>query len=348
MKTGKTKTARAGKKVRRMRMVIVCVAVVAAAVVVLVVIRRALSSSGAQDAVYVVRSEVYKNEISVAGTVSAAQEQTLQALSDGTVVAVYVEQGDHVKEGDTIIQLDDTEQQYNLARHDYDMETTRISGSQKELALMETERLSLVQKIAERKVSATFDGIIADIDVYVGDSLEAKDSVGTLVDVSYLIADVEVAETDVSKLAVGQEVEFTFPSYTGAVTGYVTGWPAIGEVTDRGATVVEARLRIDDYPEVLLPNFSFSGKIKISPDETFLVVERYAIGNKDGKAFAVRVSDSKTVELEVESYSGDYVKILSGDVKAGDALAQQSAPKASGSSRRGGPGGMGGPPPGMM
>ena len=164
-------------KSKKILVIIICSAILIGAAVSITAIKNKLSPSQTSQTTYIVKKEIYKNEISVSGTVSAAQEQTLQALSDGTVVAVFVKQGDKVKKGDTIIQLDDTTQQYNLAKHDYEMETTRISGSRKELALKETERLSLLQKISERKVLATFDGIIADIDVSVGDSLEAKDSV---------------------------------------------------------------------------------------------------------------------------------------------------------------------------
>ncbi len=318
-------------------------------------IRKIISAKeNSSETTYTVKQEIYSNTISIAGVVSAAQEQTLQALSDGTVMAVYVQKGDTVKKGDVIIQLDDTTQQYNLAKHDYDMETTKISGSKKELALMETERLSLLQKIAERKVTATFDGIIADLDVSVGDSLEAKDSVGKLVDISYLIADVEVAETDVAKLAEGQKVEFTFPAYDGKVEGYVVSWPAIGEVTSRGATVVNVRVRIDEYPKTVLPNFSFSGSIKISPDETFTLVERYAVGRENGQAFVEKAKTGEKISVKVVPYSGDYVKILEGNVSEGDILVQQTAPKSSGFNRGGpgrngggGPGGgAGGPPPG--
>ena len=324
--------------------------------IALIVTKKIVSSKNKSNVTYTVKKEVYENVIDIAGVVSAAQEQTLQALSDGTVIAVYVKQGDYVKKGDVIIQLDDTTQKYNLAKHDYDMETTKISGSKKELELMQTQRNALIQKIAERKVSATFDGIIADIDVAVGDSLEAKDSVGTLVDVSYLIADVEVAETDVSKLSPGQTVDFTFPAYSGDVSGYVVGWPAIGSVTSRGATVVNVRLRIDEYPEAILPNFSFSGKIKISPDENYLIVSRYAIGRENGKAFVVDARTGTKTYVTVVPYDSEYVKIESG-LEGGEVLSAQSTSKKSGMNR-GGPGGnnkmpspgamgAGGPPPGF-
>lgn len=320
----------------------------------LFVARTFVSKKNSLTETYRVRKEVYQNVIEIAGVVSAAQEQTLQALSAGTVMAVYVKQGDHVKKGDTIIQMDDTTQKYNLAKHDYDMETTRISGSKKELQLMQTQRDALVQKIAERKVSATFDGIIADIDVAVGDSLEAKDSVGTLVDATYLVADVEVAETDVAKLKPGQEVDFTFPAYSGTVKGYVVGWPAIGSVTSRGATVVKARVRIDEYPSSILPNFSFSGKIKISPDEEYLIVERYAVGREDGKAFVVDARSGEKKYVTVRPYGKEYVRIDSG-LSGDEVLAAQSAASKSGmnmNGRRNGssggmPGGMGGGMPPM-
>ena len=176
----------------------------------LFLIKRLLANKDNENITYTVNQESYENVIEISGTVSAAQEQTLQALSDGTVVGLYVQEGDYVKKGDVILQLDDTSEQYNLAKHDYDMATTRISGSERELKLMETQRLSLVQKIADRQVIATFDGVIAQLDVSVGDSLEAKDTVGTLVNLDYLTADVEIAETDVSKLEVGQKVTFSF------------------------------------------------------------------------------------------------------------------------------------------
>ena len=200
----------AKKKNRWLKLLLILIVSVVVIIGALSVVKKLLAAKKLNNTTYKVREEIYENAIDIAGTVSAAQKQTLQALSDGTVVAVNVKQGDVVKKGDVIIQLDDTTQKYNLAKHDYDMQTTLITGAARQYQLMKTQRDALVQKVEERKVTATFDGIIADIDVAVGDSLEAKDSVGTIVDVSYLTADVEISETDVSKLAVGQTVEFTF------------------------------------------------------------------------------------------------------------------------------------------
>ena len=315
----------------KLQLIIICSAVFIVISTGLTITRMLLSKKTNKNIVYHVKKETYENCIEIAGTVSAAEEQTLQALGAGTVINVFVKKGDRLKKGDIIIQLDSTEQEYNIAKLDYDMAASKISGSKKEQELQEKQRLSLLRKLEDRKVTATFDGIIADLDVSEGDSLEAKDSVGTLVNIDYLTADVEVSETDVPKLKIGQRVDFTFPAYKGTVQGYVVGWPAIGEVTSRGATVVKAKVRIDDYPEQILPNFSFTGKIQITEPTDNIIVERYAIAYEDKKPYVETVT-GKRIDVKVQPYGKQYVKILEG-LNGGEVLKAQSAPKESGTNR---------------
>lgn len=348
------------QKLRRGRKIAVAVVMLVALVASGLFISRRLVAKKKAGSVqtYRVRREVYENVIEIAGTVNAAKKQSLQAQGDGTVVGVYKKEGDRVRKGELILQEDDSTQKYNLAKLDYDIATARTTGARREIELLETQRISLVQKITERKIVATFDGVIASLDVDVGDYLEAKDSIGTLVDTSYLTAEVEIAETDVAKLVAGQKVLFTFPAYHDTVEGYLVSYPAIGETTSRGATVVKAKVRIDDAPPTILPNFSFTGKIQITEPENKLVVERYAIGHERGVSFVEIVDASgktQRVEVEVEPFGAQYVNILRG-LSGGERLKAQSDAEKSGrlrvNSRRsgggsaGGAGGFGGPPPG--
>ena len=326
---------------KKIKIIIICLAVLAVITAGLVILKTILSSNNDQKVLYTANVETYENIIEISGTVAAAQQQTLQAKSAGTVTAVYVKAGDKVKKGDIIIQLDASEQLYNLEKQEYNMATKKLTASARELRLLETERNSLLQKVEDRKVTATFDGIIADLDVAVGDSLEAKDTVGTLVNIDYLTAEVEVTETDVSKLQIGQTVNFTFPAYSKeTVKGYVTGWPAIGEVTSRGATVVNVKLRIDNYPEEILPNFSFTGKIEISPTEQYVVVSRYAIGYENKEPYVVLAKGEQKKSVKIQPYGMEYVKVLEG-LEGGEVLIQQSKPRASGMNRNRPGGGAG-------
>lgn len=267
-------------KSRKFKLIIILVVIAGAAgfAALRVVFRR----SAAEAQTWTVRSETFTNIIEIAGTISAAKEQKLQAAGTGTVTAVFVTEGDTIRSGDRILKLDDAEQRYNLAKLDYDIAQRQISGSPRELALMRTQRDVLIQRIKDREIIANFNGVIAEFTAAVGDVFEAKDSVGVIVDRSYLTATVEVAETDAPKLRAGQKVTLKFPALANEpVEGRVFSFPAMAAKSNRGASVVKAEIRVDDPPDLILPNYSFTGEIEISPPVTLLLVERWAIGWED-------------------------------------------------------------------
>ena len=281
-----------------------------------------------QNVTYTVHSETVENIIEIAGTISAAQEQKLQAAGDGTVTGVYVSAGDTVKKGDILIRIDDTTQQYELEQQDYQIEQKRISGAQRDVEMLLKQRKVLEQKLEDRIIKANFDGSVAYLNVAEGDYLVAKDEVGTMIDRTYLKALVEVAETDSSKIKPGQKVMFSFPAYEDhKIEGYLVSSYAIATVTSRGASVVKAEVRIDNPPEQILPNYSFIGEIEISPPETILLVERQAIGyGEDGSPFAEKILPDGTTErvpVTVTAYGNAFVKIISG-LQDKDVLKQQS------------------------
>ena len=283
--------------------------------------RKSVKGPAEEQIIYTVKSETYENVIEISGNISAAQSQELQAAGSGTVQKVYVKAGDFVKKGQVILELDDSEQEYDLAELDYNIAQKKLNGSKREIELLETRRDVLVKKLEDRKITAYFDGIIVDLNVAPGDYLEAKDSVGTLIDRSYMTASVEIVETDVGKLVPNQVVNFSFPAYEDEIVkGYVVSYPAIGTVTQRGATVVKTEVRIDNPPDEILPNYSFTGEIEITAPITVTLVERNAIGYEDGKAYAEvlnRDGSTTKVNVEVQQYDSSYVKVISG-LKAGD------------------------------
>ena len=85
---------------KKIKIIIICAAVIAVIGIGLVVLKTLLSSKSNEKVFYTANVETYENVIEISGTVAAAQEQTLQARSAGTVTAVYVKAGDKVKKGD--------------------------------------------------------------------------------------------------------------------------------------------------------------------------------------------------------------------------------------------------------
>ena len=138
-------------------------------------------------------------------------------------------------------------------------------------------------------------------------------------------ATVEVAESDASRLKIGEKAELKFPAVPDAkVSAVVTAFPSAARITSRGAAVLDAEIRINNPPENILPGYSFSGFIVAGEDEEILTVSQNAIRYKEGKPFVDIVRGKKTEEtaVTVEPYVHGFVKITSG-VAEGDKLKDQ-------------------------
>lgn len=323
-------TRKQNKSLKKKRIILITSIIILIAIIALVFSLRAKNTGKktVQANEYRVREETFENIIEITGNILAAASQDLTVAGSGSVTGVYVKKGDSVKKGQVIIELDASEQEYALAKHDYDMEQRRINGSRRELELMEKQRDVLVKKLEDRKILAYFDGIIAQFSVAQGDYLEAKDSVGVIIDRSYMKAMVEIVENDAQKLKLNQKVYFTFPAYSNkTIEGYVVAYPSVGRITNRGATVVDAELRLDNPPADILPNYSFTGKIEVAEAVTKTIVEREAVGRNAGKSFVeiIQADGSlKKSDVQVEPYGANFVEIISG-AQEGDLLKSQSS-----------------------
>jgi multidrug efflux pump subunit AcrA (membrane-fusion protein) len=291
----------------------------------------ALRSRGAmpQEQIHIVREEFYRNVIEISGNIQAAQQQKIQAAGDGVVEAVYVKEGDHVKAGQIIFQLNDSLEQYNLANHDFQMNHERINGASAKLALMEEQRQVFLRNIRDRRLEARFDGIIGQLNLAQGDYAIAQDVFGYLIDRSYLKATVEVVETDAARLKAGQTVHLSFLAYPELkVEGVVLSYPAVGRITSRGATVLDAEIRVNKPPDEILPGYSFTGDIIGGDEERVLTVESAVIAYESDRTYVDRfirsgsgTTDKQTerVLVEVIPYGRNMVRVISG-LEPGDRL----------------------------
>jgi multidrug efflux pump subunit AcrA (membrane-fusion protein) len=299
-----------------------------------------------QEQIHIVREELYRNVIEISGNIKAAQQQNIQAAGDGIVEAVYVREGDRVKAGQILFQLNDSQERYNLANHDFQMNQERINGASARLALMEEQRQVFLRNIRDRRLEARFDGIIGQLNMARGDYVKAQDTFGYLIDRSYLKATVEVVETDAARLKAGQPVRLTFLAYPDLkVEGVVLSYPAVGRITSRGATVLDTEIRINDPPEEILPGYSFTGEIIGGDEERVLAVESAVIAYESGRTYVDRFirsgpgtdggeerggpEQTERVPVEVIPYGRNMVRVISG-LEPGDRLKAQTPGQGAG------------------
>lgn len=275
-----------------------------------------------------VKKEISKNQIQISGYIEAAEEQKLQSPGEGIVSTVKIKEGDVVKKGQLLFSLDSTAQQVQLAKQAFAIEQERINGAIKKIALMQQERSLLAKQVKDRSVFAKFDGIVAYLNLKEDQYAKAQDNFGTIINRSYLKTTVEVSESDAYRLAIGQKAKLNFSALPGVeVEGEVTAFPAIARLnSQRGNTVLDTKIVVQNPPVSILPGYSFYGSIIVGEDEELLTCSKNAIRYEEGQPYADKILNDGKVEaikLEIAPYIQGFVRITSG-LNEGDKLKDQT------------------------
>lgn len=276
----------------------------------------------------VVKKEVSKNQIQISGYIEAAQQQKLQSPGEGIVEIVKIKEGDTVKKGELLFALDSTAQKVQLAKHNFAIEQERINGPSQKITLMQKEKQLLIKQLNDRSIYAKFDGIVAYLNLTKGQYAKVQDYFGSLIDRSYLKATVEVSESDAYRLAVGQKVELNFAAVPGVVVeGKVTAFPAIARLnSQRGNTVLDTKIIVENPPHGVLPGYSFSGTIIAGEDEQILICDKNAIRYVEGQPYVDKILEDgqyEIIKVEIAPYIQGFVKFISG-VEEGFKLKNQT------------------------
>jgi multidrug efflux pump subunit AcrA (membrane-fusion protein) len=293
-------------------------------------------------ATYRVQAVTRSSAIDVTGNLKPVESEDIGFAASGKVARVYVKEGDRVRAGDLIAELDDSQQRYDLASLDYKIEKARISGSKSELELLALERQLKQVDLQEKKVWTTISGIVSNVDVREGEYVKAGETISPIariIDLSALMAEVEIDELDVPSVKVGQKVVFHIDALPDLeVTGRVSLLPLEGRVTTEGIAVLDAEVRIDHPPKSLLPGYSFSARIVAAEDERLLVLDEKALQKVDGRSYVLlppATSEASPAalprqperrEVKTAAYETGKVRVLEGLSEGDVVLAAAAAP----------------------
>lgn len=273
--------------------------------------------------------KVYENSftttIDLSGYVEPYDIQNVILRSTGTVTDVFVAEGDSVKKGDVLIAIDNTNQLYDVASLEAEIEKAKLSGSLRDLELLQLKLKSATNKLDYTQAYANFDGVIASVKVSEGDYFEAGSSAMTLIDRSKLKATVEIDEIDMQHIKIGQKAALLFDSYTGgSIIGEVTYIPMLGKYTTQGIGVMEVEISIENPPASIAPGYTFEGTITSEGETVLTLLPQNALTVSRGGVTTVtkKLTDGKTQSVVVTvKYLGEGIsQLLTGDLKVGDTL----------------------------
>jgi multidrug resistance efflux pump len=165
---------------------------------------------------------------------------------------------------------------------------------------------SLLDKYSDYRLEANFDGVITQMDIQVGDSID--NSVNSTAKYLYvennnvLEMTLSVEQVDIIKLKVGMDVvvyldAYSSSSYRGIISEINTVPTTAGNITKYEVTVTFEK----NFPEeVILAGMGGNAKIITAQTKNVLVVPNQAISRKDGKSVVKLLQDKVWIDQEVE------------------------------------------------
>ncbi|MFN3427451.1 MAG: efflux RND transporter periplasmic adaptor subunit [Candidatus Thermochlorobacter sp.] len=199
---------------------------------------KAAKSLETEKAVSVSTIIVSKNKLSetlsLIGTITANNDVAIVSETSGRVVSVGAKVGDYKPAGSVIAQVDDelklanfksAEVAYEKAKKDLEryealLKEGGISDAQVESARLnfksaEAQYIVARRQLRDTRITTPISGIVTERKVDIGAMVSAGMTVANVVDIAKLKVKVNVAEQDVFKLKVGDEVEVTTDVYPG-------------------------------------------------------------------------------------------------------------------------------------
>ncbi len=168
-------------------------------------------------------------------------------------------------------------------------------------------------QVGYTRITSPISGVIADRPLYAGEMASPGAPLVTVIDLSRVVARVNVPQADAAQVKVGQSAVITQPEAGQELSGKVT---VVSPATDANTTTVQVWVQIENPGERLKPGTSVHAAIVVEELKDATIVPAAAIlpGEEGGTAVLTVTSDSvahkKPVKVGVRE--GDHVQIAEG------------------------------------
>ena len=302
--------------------------------------------SGAAAAVTTatVRSERLSQKLEALGNARANESVDISSKTSNVVTAVRFRDGERVRAGQVLVQLDDataradvaaaqaavteSESQYNRSRELLNTQALSKSSFDQLEATLKANRARLQSanaRLEDTVIRAPFSGRVGLRRVSVGALISPGDVITTLDDTSVIKLDFAVPETYISTLREGLSVRATAPAHPGRTfTGKVA---SIDSRVDMNTRSVLVRALLSNEDGALKAGMFLNVSLAKDERDTLLIPEE-ALTPEAEKQFVFVVADGKAHRREVRigGRSPGIVEILAG-LNAGDRVVVEGTQK---------------------
>ncbi|MDF2690603.1 MAG: transporter [Gammaproteobacteria bacterium] len=276
--------------------------------------------------------------LTAVGYMKAIQSIGLSFQVDGNLSKIYFANGERVKAGDTIAELDTQVDRAQLAADQADLQLAqstyaRILAIKNSGAIspqmLDSQKAQLLKAqamvdqqedvIAAKKFVAPFDGVLGDFQYSVGAFLPKGTVVVQLVQEAPLMVQYSVPVFYRSELEIGQSVSVQTSAYPGQIFKGILSY--ISPQVDANSGTITLQAKIDNPDFLLLPGMFVSIKHTINPNRELLMVPDVALMTDIAGQYVFKIVGEKVQKVYVTV--GDLTNNMSevsGNIQAGDQI----------------------------
>lgn len=208
-----------------------------------------------------------------------------------------------------------SQEEYEEAKQSYYLAKSELKGIKENIKQAQIDVKTAETELSYTTITSPIDGVVISIPVSVGQTVNSRQSTPTIIqvaDLTKMLIKPEISEGDITKLRVGQDVEFTILSAPERVfKGKIDSIdPAVTTLTDdeytesvsnTEAIYYYANVVVDNEDGILRIGMTATSNIKIAEAKNVILAPTTAIHKKNGKNYInVLTSERKVVEKEVE------------------------------------------------
>jgi RND family efflux transporter MFP subunit len=223
------------------------------------------------------KKDIFKHFIEIQGVVQADKNIEIKPEMGGIVKNIYVKEGQQVKAGQVLIQLDDDVIKNNITELNTQLSLANTTferqkrlwdqkiGSEMQYLQAKTQKETLENNLAslktqsgKMKITAPFSGIVDEIFPKDGELANPQMAVVRLINLDKVYVEADITETYLPVIKVGTETTVLFPSINKEITSKIN---QVGNYINPDNRSFKTRINIDNKDQSIKPNLLADLKI---------------------------------------------------------------------------------------
>jgi RND family efflux transporter MFP subunit len=258
------------------------------------------------------KKEKFKHFIEMQGVVKADKNIEIRPEIGGTIINIYVKEGQRVKSGQILIQLDDSSIQDNIAKINTQLTLAKTTyerqrrlwdqkiGSEMQFLQAKTQyeslennKSALMTQSEKMKIKAPFSGIIDEIFSKKGELASPQLPVIRLVNLDQVYVEADVTETYLPYIKAGNEVLVKFPSINTEVRSKIL---QVGNVINPNNRSFKIKILVKNKDRLIKPNLLADIQIVDYQKEGIVIPSKLIQKDKKGNSFVYVVKKEDGID----------------------------------------------------